>query len=267
MKSTTYEATRRAWTRIWAQEADFDGEVATLGYARARQTKALYLPYLPRDELILEAGCGLGIEVLDLAGRGYRVVGLDYVEGAVRATAARGCPRPLTTGDVHELPYRSGVFGACLSFGVLEHFEHGPEAALREANRVLRTGGILVVTVPYPSVVWRLVRLKHRLTGIERGECYETTYGIGRLVRHLHGAGFDVVRRHPVGHSFVWWGLGRCFRGSGYYETSPLAEALGRVCARLWPWPTCFASLVIARKVAPAGHARPPAASPGGLPR
>ena len=47
----------------------------------------------------------------------------------------------LQTGDVHALPYGDKSVHGYLSFGVLEHFEHGVGPALREANRVLASGG------------------------------------------------------------------------------------------------------------------------------
>jgi SAM-dependent methyltransferase len=245
----TYEATRRAWERVWREEADLARELATLEYPRARRARSLYLPHLPADDRVLEAGCGLGIEVIELARLGYRVVGVDYVEGALHRVHRHDAGHRLVAGDVHALPLRGGSFGAYLSFGVLEHFEFGPEPGLREANRVLRAGGVLVLTVPYPSLVWRLGRLKARLVGASQADRgYETAYTVRRLEHALQRTGFDVLERHPISHDFTLWGCGRAFRGSGYYETSPLAERLGGLLARVLPWPTCFASLVIARK-------------------
>jgi SAM-dependent methyltransferase len=251
MGEGTYESTRRAWAGIWGDEADIERELATVDYRRSRQTRARYLRYLPREELVLDGGCGLGIELIQLGRMGYRIIGVDYAENALHQISAYQRSQLLTVGDIHNLPYRDGVFGAYLSFGVLEHFEFGPEPGLREANRVLREGASLVLTVPYPSLVWRLVQLKGRLIRRPRTDdsrCYETRYSVGQLEESLCRTGFVVVERHPIGHSFTLWGLGWPFRAAGYYETSKLAELLGAVCARLLPWATCFASLVIARK-------------------
>jgi SAM-dependent methyltransferase len=152
-------------------------------------------------------------------------------------------------GDVHELPFRDGSFASYLSFGVLEHFPFGPEPALREAHRVLRNGGVAVLTVPYPNLVWRMVRAKRALVRHREPDgYYETTYRVGQLERTLTRTGFDVLLRRPIGHSFTLWGLGGAFRGRGYYETSALAERLGAACAALLPWSTGFASLIVARK-------------------
>jgi SAM-dependent methyltransferase len=235
-----YNSTRDRWRRIWNDEADVARELETLTYRRARQTWALYSPYLPRKDLVLEAGCGLGREVIHLESQAYKVVGVDYAENAVHQIHAYRRGYRLAAGDIHHLPFPAGAFGSYLSFGVLEHFEFGPVPALREANRVLRPGGVLVLIIPYPK----------RRAGQPPmdPEFYETTYTVHQLEGHLSDTGFQIVERRPIGHSFTLWGLGSLFRGAGYYETSLLAEGLGDVLRRLLPWPMCFESLIIARK-------------------
>ncbi len=251
MNSDTYRTTREAWRRIWREEADLPRELSTLDYPRTRRVRSLYGPFLPRDELILEAGCGLGIELIHWRGKGYRVVGIDYAENALRQVNIYQPGHQLAVGDIHQLPYPDSSFGAYLSFGVLEHFEFGPGPALQEANRVLKPGGLLVLTVPYPNLIWRLARSRrlsadHVAPGLPR--YFETTYGIRDLDSHVRRAGFAIIDRKPIGHSFTLWGLGRVFRGPGYYETSPLAERLGELLRLVLPWSMCFQSLVIARK-------------------
>ena len=95
-----------------------------------------------------------------------------------------------------------------------------------------------------------LGRLKKRLTRRSLGALrfYETTYSLCQLRKHLSNTGFVIAEWHPIGHSFTLWGLGRLFRGPGYYETSRLAEWLGAVFLKLLPWSMCFETLIIARK-------------------
>lgn len=241
-------ATREAWCAIW-RDADIARELATGEYARSRDARARFAPFLPSGELLLEAGCGLGVEVSALSSLGHRVVGLDYVIDALGRLKAALPGSALAAGDVHALPFRDGTFGAYLSFGVLEHFVLGPVPALREAYRVLRPGGVLVVTVPAPSLVWRLARLRQRLRRQTRPfGYYETAYSASALRRFVEESGFRVLLVHPIGHSFALWGCGWPFRGPGYYETSALAERLGTLLSKVAPTETAFATLVVARK-------------------
>jgi len=254
LKTNTYRDTRAAWVRIWDEEADLARELGTLEYARSLQSRSLYLPCLPKDALILEAGCGMGIELVHLRRLGYRVAGIDYAANAVRHLRAFQPGHRLAVGDIHDLPYADGSFGAYLSFGVLEHADFGPGPALEQAWRVLGPGGVLVVTVPYPNLVWRLSRLKKRWSRPNPEpslKYFETAYTIRALEESVERAGFRVLSRYPISHSFTLWGLGRPFRGRGYYETTPLAERLGGLLRRLAPWAMCFESLIIARKAGP----------------
>jgi SAM-dependent methyltransferase len=246
-RDETYASTREAWRRVW-QETDVDRELQTRDYARAQQVRRRFLRHLT-SEPILEAGCGLGTELVGLADDGRLAIGVDYVTSALLRLKARRRSLKLAAADIHELPFRDGSFAAYLSFGVLEHFEFGPGPALCEAFRVLRTGGVLVLTVPAPNLVWRLVRAKRRMGGIGRADgYYETTYSSRALAAHVIAAGFEVVEQHPIGHDFTLWGCSRVFRRAGYYQTNRLAEILGAALSRVLPWSTSFATLVVARK-------------------
>lgn len=243
----TAAATRRAWDRIWSA-SDLALEHATGEYERARVLRDLYLPRLPSDGVVLEAGCGVGTEMAALARRGVRTTGLDYSLPAL-AMLRRADPRAaVAAAQVERLPLADATVAAYLSFGVLEHFEGGPGPALAEAFRVLRPGGVLVATVPAPSLVWRAVRITRRWRRGPGAGYYETTYRPGELCALAAAAGFCEVRAVPVDHGFTLWGLGGPFRAPGHYVTSRLAEALGRAAARVAPRAMAFATMVTASK-------------------
>jgi ubiquinone/menaquinone biosynthesis C-methylase UbiE len=222
-------------------------ELQTMNYARARQTMDTYAAYLPKDGLILEAGSGLSAAVITLRQRGFKVVGLDYAENALHISRRYDSSLPLVTGDVHALPFGDHSLNAYLSFGVLEHFEHGMGAALAEAYRVLKPGGVLVLTIPYPNVVHRLVQ-RRRGGALNDEDFYESTYTRDALCQNVTDAGFTVLKAVPTSHAFTLWGLGGVFRRPGYYQTSALADRLGGLLRVVLPWAFNFMTLVIARK-------------------
>ena len=57
--------------------------------------------------------------------------------------------KPDLVGDVCNLPLKDASFGAVISSEVIEHLPEGRETeALKEINRVLKKGGILILTTP-----------------------------------------------------------------------------------------------------------------------
>lgn len=109
--------------------------------------------------LFAAAACR-GLDVLDVAsGEGYgsavlaqqarSVVGVELDEGAVRWAQSRyGSERlRFVQGDCRELPLPDKSVDVAVSFETLEHFrEH--EEFVREVRRVLRPGGIFMISTP-----------------------------------------------------------------------------------------------------------------------
>jgi ubiquinone/menaquinone biosynthesis C-methylase UbiE len=243
----TYDQTRKAWEQIW-DTASIEVELEAVQYRRAAETMHRYRAFLGKDRPILEAGSGLSAVVITLRRLGYPVIGLDYAENALHLSRAYDPTLPLLAGDVHALPMPDNSLGAYLSFGVLEHFEHGMGAALAEAHRTLGKGGILVLTIPYPNLVYRLVKWRQRNAPPDPNAYYETAYTRAQLVREVSAAGFEVLVAEPTSHSFTLWGLGGIFRAPGYYKTSAFAEALGAALRFTLPWLFNYMTLIVARK-------------------
>lgn len=126
----------------------------------------LYLHYRPLWRALVEALGNVRGRVLDI-GCGmqpYRALLGPAVSEYVGLDREGPLSRPTVVGSATALPFDDGHFDAVFSTQVLEHLDR-PEEALREAVRVLRPGGTLVLTVPgvwptheAPHDYWRFTR-------------------------------------------------------------------------------------------------------------
>ncbi|MGB1286773.1 MAG: class I SAM-dependent methyltransferase [Aggregatilineales bacterium] len=244
-----YDSTKQAWEDIW-QGASMQVELEAVQYRRAQRSIAAYLPYLNKEDVILEAGSGLSAVVIALREKGYNVMGMDYAVNALHISQQYDKSLPLYAGDIHQLPHPDNSIDAYLSFGVLEHFEHGMQPALREAYRILKPGGVLVMTIPYPNLVWQLAQWRRNRSGqgLIDDEFYESTYNYQQLRDNVTQAGFAIEALKPTSHAFTLWGLGSIFQAKGYYRTSWLAETAGDVLRVVAPRAFNFMTMTIARK-------------------
>lgn len=111
------------------------------------------IPLLAREpgRSILDAGCGPGINSISLARRGLHVTAVDAdAEKLETLEFLKTLIAPdlkLQPADICALPFEDASFDKVLCSEVLEHIEDD-HAAVAEFARVLRPGGLLVVTVP-----------------------------------------------------------------------------------------------------------------------
>jgi SAM-dependent methyltransferase len=146
------------WEELWISKG---GESALRQYLRPSRCLGslgrFFHHWLPREGPILEAGCGRGLWVRRLEDWGFHCLGLDYAVATLQRSKALVPELPLLGGDVLQLPLADNSLAAYVSLGVLEHFEEGPQPALREAQRVLKHGGVACITVPYENYFRRQV--------------------------------------------------------------------------------------------------------------
>jgi SAM-dependent methyltransferase len=99
--------------------------------------------------IVLDLGSGSGGVTLALAAGGYRVVSVDYgwSETGRLAHKRSGVRYRHVVADAAHLPFRTAAFGSIICIDTIEHFPNAP-AAGREASRVLRSEGQIVMTTP-----------------------------------------------------------------------------------------------------------------------
>ena len=124
---------------------------------------ALTEHFLPAGGTVLDLGCGNGRVALALAARGFKVEGLDIspsmIEEARAAAAEAGVDARFRVGDAVKLPEEENaleaVVFACNGIGHLTR--DGKVACLVELQRVLRPGGIALLSLRTPYALNRML--------------------------------------------------------------------------------------------------------------
>ena len=133
----------------------------------------LIRPHLKAGSRLLEIGCGAGNLLLQATVKGSYPVALDLsmqalnfvrsrleeAKSSVEAPGAFVCTQAV--GEC--LPFAEQSFDCILISEVIEHLE-APQSSIREAVRVLRAGGRLLITTPnyrsfWPVMEWAVDRL------------------------------------------------------------------------------------------------------------
>jgi SAM-dependent methyltransferase len=132
----THQAEDRHW---WyrGRRTVLDGVLAGLG--------------LPDGARILDAGCGSGRNMVELARRGT-VTGIELSHTSVELARGRGVGEVIE-GSILEMPFAQDSFDLAVGLDVIEHLEDDLEA-LRELRRTVAPGGALLLTVPAYQWLW-----------------------------------------------------------------------------------------------------------------
>ncbi|HEX2773433.1 MAG TPA: methyltransferase domain-containing protein [Micromonosporaceae bacterium] len=144
-----------------------DGAFALLHWLA--EARARLIPSASRPgATLVDLGCGAGPLAPYVADKGYRHVGVDLVRSALEQAADHGL-FPVQA-DATALPLADGCADVVSAGQVLEHVPQWP-AAVAEACRVLRPGGLLVLDTLNDTALSRLlaVRLADRMPGLPRG--------------------------------------------------------------------------------------------------
>lgn len=148
------------------------------------------MPVSPQN--ILDYGCGRGGAARRFCEAGHRVEAIDLSEEVIRLAKAYEPRANYTVIDSEKrLPFEDEAFDHCYSSEVIEHV-FDIRAYLMEIRRVVKSGGLLMLTTPYHGVAKNIAIA---LRGFERH--YDPYHGHIRffttrsLYRCLRDHGFE----------------------------------------------------------------------------
>lgn len=115
--------------------------------------RKLLTSYLPEGKRILDVGCGDGLNAGKILSELGDYIGVDVSETAVESARRNGYDASLIE-DAVALPFEDETVDAAVSMEVIEHLMF-PLRAVQEVSRVLRPGGVVLLTTPNIAY-WRL---------------------------------------------------------------------------------------------------------------
>ena len=151
-------------------------------------------------------------QLLDI-GCGHKPYREDFID---KVTTYIGLEHPATPSlseavDVYgtgiQLPFANETFDTIVSFAVLEHINE-PELMLKEAGRVIKAGGFIIMTVPH---IWGLHEEPHDYFRY-------TKYGIKYL---LEQGGFTVINISALAGFWVTYCQRFCYYLEHFQKTIP----------------------------------------------
>jgi len=123
----------------------------------------LFRRLLPNYQPVLEAGCGSGRWCAWFGQRGIASDGVDWSRELCDRAASEISGSRFIACDMQHTPFADASYGSIVALGSVEHVSEGPATALAEFRRVLRPGGVAVITVPYGGPLRRSIRWLGRL--------------------------------------------------------------------------------------------------------
>ncbi|MGH3829535.1 MAG: class I SAM-dependent methyltransferase [Pseudonocardiaceae bacterium] len=193
------------------------------------------LSFSPGGDL-LDVGCGPGMmvrQLLDSRPGDFRITVLDRSPAMVEACATRADNNvSAQVGRVDAMPFPNASFDVVLAMGVLEYTEL--TATLAEITRVVRPGGLVLVTMlnpmsPYRFVEWHVYwPLLRMLRGVE------TVLKVP--LERRHGpveTGIHVYREQTLREMMTAAGLSPV--SAAYFDVTWLVPPIDRVVRRWTP--------------------------------
>lgn len=184
---------------------------------------------------VLDAGMGPGRLLDELARNGWSVAGADLSEAMVmRARRRLPAAAELVKARLESLPFPSESFDAVAATGVLEYVDD-LDAAVQELARVLRPGGVAVMSTPNPSSLYGLWRrrlvyplarvVKSRIRGARPAPPPGTRIQAGRLPELLSASGLAIEGVERVGFHVLLSPLDELFPAAALWLSERLERA------------------------------------------
>lgn len=160
MGTTTMQGSAGRWGPLWGSRSRDWAEIEA--QQRPTYEEAIRRVGIATGQRVLDIGCGSGAFLRLAADRSAHVSGLDASEELLQLARERVPDADLRVGDMEALPFADGAFDVVAGFNSF-FFAADMVAALREAGRVAKPGGSVVIQVWGRPEACDLTAMKHVL--------------------------------------------------------------------------------------------------------
>lgn len=112
-------------------------------------------------------------------------IGIEYLKELIATNKDKRIK--IIRGDVQEIPFADNRFDIVIAAAIIEHLKK-PQQLIVEAYRVLRVGGILIITTPNP-----FFEKIASLAGLLSGDEHQRTFNLKVLKEYLIQEKFEVI--------------------------------------------------------------------------
>ena len=161
-----------------------------------------YLKFLKKGDKVLDVGCGVGQQSLNCARIVKSVVGFDNNKKNIEIASKIAKERNFSNvkfsvcSAENKFPFLDNEFDKVMVFDVLEHLNNRSQA-LKEARRVLKNKGLLLLVIDNPDTSWKkLQRSQGLFYYADRDHKYE--YPKDEIIKILKKHKFNILSIKPV---------------------------------------------------------------------
>jgi 2-polyprenyl-3-methyl-5-hydroxy-6-metoxy-1,4-benzoquinol methylase len=183
------------------------------------RTSAVHRAAGERPGRLLDVGCATGVFLDGMRRLGWQVQGVEPSPYAVRYARER-FGLDVFEGLLERAELPAASFDAITMWDVLEHV-HEPRPVLAELSRLLRPGGVLVLSLPNPDSLEARLLADHWL-GWDLPR-HLNLFRPAQLRAHLaeHGMPVERIRSFTAGHAVMVMSLERRLRAAGHGPAIP----------------------------------------------
>ncbi len=167
--------------------------------SRLSNLTKIFKRYIEDHHRVLDVGSGYSMFFLSQVDWRFAVTCLDMDEAAIKKMSIEAPKFNWVVGDAENLPFNDGEFDAVFAGEIIEHLPD-PQSGILEWLRVLKPGGILILTTPNKARLINRINKEH--TPVNPEHLSELSYA--ELNHLFRKNGLRIIKRRGIYLEFLF---------------------------------------------------------------